>query len=88
MEAEHFGISCVEMMAAGVILVAHNSAGPKADIIKHASSEQERCGYLADNYEDYVSMLTEAILSKYTKLTIQKSIKNKEECEAPGTIVF
>jgi alpha-1,2-mannosyltransferase len=34
MEAEHFGITCVEMLAAGIILVAHNSAGPKVDIIK------------------------------------------------------
>ena len=65
MEAEHFGISCVEMMAAGAILVAHNSAGPKVDIIKHAGTESERCGYLANNYEDYVEMLTEALSTKY-----------------------
>ena len=29
MEAEHFGISVVEMLAAGLIVIAHNSAGPK-----------------------------------------------------------
>ncbi len=29
MEAEHFGISVVEMLAAGLIVVAHDSAGPK-----------------------------------------------------------
>lgn len=34
MEAEHFGISIVEMIAAGLLVVAHNSAGPKEDIIK------------------------------------------------------
>jgi alpha-1,2-mannosyltransferase len=34
MEAEHFGISIVEMLAAGLIVVAHNSAGPRFDIIK------------------------------------------------------
>jgi alpha-1,2-mannosyltransferase len=33
MEAEHFGISVVEMLAAGLLVVAHNSAGPKMDII-------------------------------------------------------
>ena len=33
MEAEHFGISIVEMIASGCIVVAHNSAGPKHDII-------------------------------------------------------
>ena len=30
---EHFGISIVEMMAAGLVVVAHNSGGPKADIV-------------------------------------------------------
>ena len=34
MEAEHFGISIVEMLAAGCLVVAHNSAGPKEDIIQ------------------------------------------------------
>lgn len=34
MEAEHFGISIVEMVAAGVLVLAHNSAGPRFDIIK------------------------------------------------------
>ena len=33
MKAEHFGITIVEMMAAGIITVAHNSAGAKFDII-------------------------------------------------------
>jgi alpha-1,2-mannosyltransferase len=30
---EHFGIGIVEMMAAGIIVVAHNSGGPKSDIV-------------------------------------------------------
>lgn len=30
---EHFGISVVEMMAAGLITVAHDSGGPKLDLI-------------------------------------------------------
>lgn len=34
MEYEHFGIALVEMMAAGLITIAHNSAGPAMDIIK------------------------------------------------------
>lgn len=37
MVQEHFGISVVEMMAAGVVTLAHDSAGPKMDII-HATS--------------------------------------------------
>ena len=31
---EHFGIGVVEMMAAGMVTVAHDSGGPKADIIQ------------------------------------------------------
>lgn len=34
MKSEHFGIAIVEMMAAGLLVLAHNSAGPKTDIIK------------------------------------------------------
>jgi alpha-1,2-mannosyltransferase len=30
---EHFGISVVEMMAAGLVVVAHNSGGPSMDIV-------------------------------------------------------
>lgn len=33
MEAEHFGIAIVEMMSAGLITIAHNSAGPQMDTI-------------------------------------------------------
>ncbi|MGB1595988.1 MAG: glycosyltransferase, partial [Promethearchaeia archaeon] len=30
---EHFGINIVEFMAAGVVPVAHNSGGPREDIV-------------------------------------------------------
>jgi alpha-1,2-mannosyltransferase len=33
MKDEHFGISIIEMMAAGLITIAHKSAGPLKDII-------------------------------------------------------
>jgi len=33
MTDEHFGIGVVEMMTSGVFTIAHNSAGPKMDII-------------------------------------------------------
>ena len=35
---EHFGISVVEMLAAGLVVVAHRSGGPKMDIIQHAQN--------------------------------------------------
>lgn len=46
---EHFGIGVVEMMAAGLITVAHNSGGPKRDIIGAADT----AGYLAETAEEY-----------------------------------
>ncbi|KAJ2754477.1 asparagine-linked glycosylation protein [Coemansia pectinata] len=36
MRDEHFGINIVEMMAAGLLTIAHDSAGPKLDIIAPA----------------------------------------------------
>mmetsp|Transcript_29946 Transcript_29946/g.70437 ORF Transcript_29946/g.70437 Transcript_29946/m.70437 type:complete len:308 (-) Transcript_29946:29-952(-) len=44
---EHFGISVVEFMAAGVVPIAHNSAGPKEDIVMAGT------GYLATTPEEY-----------------------------------
>ncbi|KAI7824987.1 hypothetical protein BX661DRAFT_185066 [Kickxella alabastrina] len=36
MRDEHFGINIVEMMAAGLLTIAHDSAGPKMDIVTPA----------------------------------------------------
>ncbi|GJD11052.1 GDP-Man:Man(3)GlcNAc(2)-PP-Dol alpha-1,2-mannosyltransferase [Galdieria sulphuraria] len=52
MRDEHFGISVVEFMAAGVIPIAHRSGGVAKDIITH-----EQNGYLASNLEEYVAIL-------------------------------
>ena len=48
---EHFGIGNVELMAGGVIVVAHNSGGPKMDIIEHGLT-----GFLA-NADEYANLL-------------------------------
>jgi len=48
MKSEHFGIAVVEMIAAGMIVVAHNSAGPKYDI-------SDNFGFLCQDAEDYVN---------------------------------
>ena len=46
MKQEHFGISIVEMMAAGMLTIAHKSGGPLKDIL---GSTEEMVGYLVDS---------------------------------------
>lgn len=58
MKEEHFGISVVEMMAAGIVTIAHNSAGPKLDIIGKSDSV---VGYLCDNEADYAANVERSI---------------------------
>lgn len=51
---EHFGISIVEMMAAGLYTIAHNSGGPKEDII---GSHNKVCGALAVTKTEYAEAI-------------------------------
>jgi alpha-1,2-mannosyltransferase len=60
MREEHFGISIVEMMSAGLIVVAHASAGPKMDIIGAAP---EPVGYLAHDEATYTKFITSALIN-------------------------
>jgi alpha-1,2-mannosyltransferase len=53
MWCEHFGIGIVEMMAAGVITIAHKSGGPKTDIISVPGEN----GFLAATAEEYAEVL-------------------------------
>lgn len=48
---EHFGIGVVECMAAGTVILAHNSGGPKLDIV--VPFEGGETGFLADSEESY-----------------------------------
>lgn len=52
MKNEHFGIVLLECMAAGLIMVAHNSGGPKTDIIEDGVN-----GYLANNETEFAEKL-------------------------------
>ncbi|CAG8565147.1 9863_t:CDS:10 [Paraglomus brasilianum] len=52
---EHFGIGIVEYMAGGVIPLAHNSGGPKMDIV--VSYKGNKTGFLANDDESYASAL-------------------------------
>ena len=58
---EHFGIGVVEMMASGLITIAHNSGGPKADIIIPLEPSKSRTGFLASTEEEYADALFEAL---------------------------
>ncbi|KAI1291756.1 GDP-Man:Man(3)GlcNAc(2)-PP-Dol alpha-1,2-mannosyltransferase [Halotydeus destructor] len=53
---EHFGISVVENMASGLIMVANNSGGPQMDII-----ENQVDGFLASSAEEYAETLYDIV---------------------------
>mmetsp|Transcript_1714 Transcript_1714/g.2296 ORF Transcript_1714/g.2296 Transcript_1714/m.2296 type:complete len:292 (+) Transcript_1714:23-898(+) len=53
---EHFGIGVVELLAAGLIVVAHNSGGPKEDIIV-----DRKTGFLASTEEEYATCFAKAL---------------------------
>ena len=50
MRNEHFGIAVVELMASGIVTIAHKSAGPLQDII---GGTDIPVGYLAETEDDY-----------------------------------
>ncbi|WCJ19918.1 GDP-Man:Man(3)GlcNAc(2)-PP-Dol alpha-1 2-mannosyltransferase [Euphorbia peplus] len=56
---EHFGIVVVEYMAAGAIPIAHNSAGPKMDIVLEEDGQQT--GFLAQNVEEYAEAMLKVL---------------------------
>ncbi|KAI8893214.1 glycosyltransferase [Globomyces pollinis-pini] len=53
MSNEHFGISIIEYMAAGMIAIAHESGGPLMDII----TSPGKTGYLCNDLDSYVNTL-------------------------------
>ena len=56
MRQEHFGIGIVEMMAAGLVTIAHNSGGPQTDIV-----EQGETGFLTTTADDYAEAIHQAL---------------------------
>lgn len=55
MENEHFGIGIVEFMAAGCIPVAHNSGGPRSDIIPEKN--KTTIGFRATTANEYAEKM-------------------------------
>lgn len=78
---EHFGISIIEMMAAGLLVVAHKSGGAEFDIIKNNETNVGRLAYDYDQYIIGIRQLLENYDSyKYT-MGFNARMKAKEFSE-------
>ncbi|KAF3547413.1 hypothetical protein DY000_02002228 [Brassica cretica] len=61
-----YGISVVQYMtAAGAIPIAHNSAGPKMDIV--LEEDGQRTGFLAETVEEYAEAILDIVKMKETE---------------------
>ncbi|XP_014218832.1 GDP-Man:Man(3)GlcNAc(2)-PP-Dol alpha-1,2-mannosyltransferase [Copidosoma floridanum] len=75
---EHFGISVVDALAAGLIMVAHASGGPKADIID--TRDKTRNGYLAKEVDKYAKTIVSIInMSTEEKNRIRSAARKSVE---------
>lgn len=73
MTNEHFGIGIVELMAAGLITIAHNSGGPKMDIISHGET-----GFLATNEQEYAEIIMQ-VATKMSPSQLDSMRKNARQ---------
>ncbi|KAI9221349.1 GDP-Man:Man(3)GlcNAc(2)-PP-Dol alpha-1,2-mannosyltransferase [Blastocladiella britannica] len=71
MTDEHFGIGIVEAMAAGLLVIAHDSAGPKLDIV--TEYEGNVSGFLATTASEYAEAIYRAlVMPPSDRLAIQQ----------------
>jgi alpha-1,2-mannosyltransferase len=78
---EHFGIGVVEMMAAGLVTIAHDSGGPKSDIIQSPWNEKtldyNNCtGCLASDAEQYAALMSRMLQNGSSSDMIMKVREN------------
>ncbi|KAF9152405.1 asparagine-linked glycosylation protein [Linnemannia schmuckeri] len=66
---EHFGIGVVEYMAAGLVPVAHNSAGPKMDIVRPYNNKPT--GYLASTPQEFADAIEKVLSAGDSTLDMQ-----------------
>ncbi|KAF9572694.1 asparagine-linked glycosylation protein [Mortierella alpina] len=71
---EHFGIGVVEYMAAGLIPIAHNSAGPKMDIVKPYNNQPT--GYLAITPEEFAEAIENVLSADATIIEMQRRARD------------
>ena len=78
MRDEHFGISVVELMAAGTVTIAHDSAGPKLDIV--TPFEGGRTGFLESTEEGFAAAMKSAlVMSAAERLALQERARRSVE---------
>ena len=75
---EHFGISVVEFMASGLITIAHNSGGPRDDIIDSGKS-----GFLADTKLEYVELIARTL-----EMTLEEAKEIRETAQEKARTRF
>jgi len=63
MKDEHFGISNIEFMASGLVILANKSAGPLLDIVV-PDENGDKTGFLASTPEEYADCLYEILEMK------------------------
>ena len=76
MRNEHFGMSIVEAMSAGLVPVVHKSGGPWIDILQET---QGRYGYAYNNLEEAAEFITKVLHEE--KLRVQLSGRAAKRAE-------
>ncbi|KAI7790552.1 GDP-Man:Man(3)GlcNAc(2)-PP-Dol alpha-1,2-mannosyltransferase [Triplophysa rosa] len=72
---EHFGIGVVECMAAGTIILAHKSGGPKSDIV--VPYDGGPTGFLADDEDSYADTMEKILsLTPATQMEIRRRARS------------
>ena len=78
MKDEHFGITCVEFKASGILTCAHNSAGPAQDIL--VPFENEPTGFLANDVKEFGEQLTKMFqMGKLERENMQRNAQKSNE---------
>ncbi|XP_075872601.1 GDP-Man:Man(3)GlcNAc(2)-PP-Dol alpha-1,2-mannosyltransferase [Nelusetta ayraudi] len=71
---EHFGIGVVECMAAGKVILAHKSGGPKLDIV--VPYEGGQTGFLANDEDSYAEAMQQILaLPPATRMQVRRNAR-------------
>lgn len=80
---EHFGIVVVEYMAAGAIPIAHNSAGPRMDIV--VEQDGQRTGFLAVSVDEFaVAMMMVLTMPEEHRLQMAARARERSKSFSEG----